>query len=55
MAPSPLDEPGVYVAAAYLVFVALVVIYVVVITARLSRTRSQLVELAERAPRDDRR
>lgn len=47
----PLDEAGKYVAAAYLVFLALILIYVAILAARIQRTRDQLNELAELAER----
>jgi hypothetical protein len=43
----PLDEAGKYVAAAYLVFLALVLIYVVVMSIRLATIQRELGELAE--------
>jgi hypothetical protein len=43
----PLDEAGKYVAAAYLVFVALVLIYVAIMASKLSRIEREVVELAE--------
>ena len=48
----PLDEAGKYVAAAYLVFLALLLIYVAIMAARLSRIDRELGELAELAERD---
>ena len=55
----PLDEAGKYVAAAYLVFLALVLIYVAIMASRLGRiTRDldEVTELLERrtAPEDER-
>lgn len=47
----PLDEAGSYVAAAYIVFVVLLLIYVGIMAARLgtlSREIESLAELAER-------
>jgi hypothetical protein len=52
----PLDEAGKYVAAAYLVFLALILIYVAIMAARLGRIQQDLVELtrlAEDRERDD--
>ena len=49
----PLDEAGPYVAAAYLVFLALVVIYVAIMAAKLSRLSREVGELAELAARRD--
>ena len=45
----PLDEAGKYVAGAYLVFLALLLIYVAIMAARLSRIDRELGELAETA------
>jgi hypothetical protein len=45
----PLDEAGRYVAGAYLVFLALVLIYVAIMAARLARVERELGELAELA------
>jgi hypothetical protein len=47
----PLDEAGKYVAAAYLVFLALVLIYVAIMAAKLSRIERDLTELNELADR----
>jgi hypothetical protein len=41
----PLHTAGKYVAGAYVVFLALVLIYVAIMAARLSRTERELVEL----------
>jgi hypothetical protein len=43
----PLDEAGKYVAAAYLVFFALVIIYVGIMAARIARMERDLSELDE--------
>jgi predicted S18 family serine protease len=43
----PLDEAGKYVAAAYVVFLALILIYVAIMASRLSRLERDLTELAE--------
>ena len=43
----PLDEAGKYVAGAYLVFLALVLIYVAIIGAKIARISRELAELAE--------
>ena len=52
----PLDEAGKYVAAAYLVFLALLLIYVAIMTGRLSRLERDLTELnADAAARDEAR
>jgi hypothetical protein len=54
----PLDEAGKYVAGAYVVFVALLLIYVAIMAARLQRIDRELGELAElaeeRRPASDR-
>ena len=54
----PLDEAGKYVAAAYLVFLALILIYVAIMASRLSRLErdlAELNELADRRAQDDER
>ena len=43
----PLDEAGKYVAAAYVVFVALIVLYVAIIGAKIARIERQIAELVE--------
>jgi hypothetical protein len=43
----PLDDAGPYVAAAYLVFVALILIYVVIMASKLVRIARELGELTE--------
>jgi hypothetical protein len=53
----PLDEAGKYVAAAYLVFLALILIYVAIMAGRLSRIEKDLnevTELLERRTDDER-
>jgi hypothetical protein len=45
----PLHEAGKYVAAAYLVFLALVLIYVAIMAAKLVRIERELTELNELA------
>ena len=47
----PLDEAGKYVAGAYLVFLALVLIYVAIMASKLSRIERDLEELNELADR----
>jgi hypothetical protein len=47
----PLDEAGKYVAGAYVVFVALLLIYVAIMAVRIDRMRQELSELAELAER----
>ena len=48
----PLDEAGKYVAAAYVVFLALVLIYVAIMAAKLARIDRELAELADVAERE---
>jgi hypothetical protein len=43
----PLDEAGKYVAGAYVVFVALLVVYLAIMAAKLQRIERELGELAE--------
>jgi hypothetical protein len=43
----PLDEAGKYVAAAYLVFLALILIYVAIMAGRLSRIERDLSEVSD--------
>ena len=45
----PLDEAGKYVAAAYLVFLALMLIYVAIMAGRLVAHRAGLGEVTRRA------
>ena len=47
----PLDDAGPYVAGAYLVFVALILVYVVIMASKLARIERELVELSELAER----
>ena len=47
----PLDEAGKYVAGAYVVFLALLLIYVAIMAVRLARIDRELGELAELAER----
>jgi hypothetical protein len=47
----PLDEAGKYVAAAYGVFVTLILIYVAIIAARLQRLEKEIDSLTELAER----
>lgn len=52
----PLDDAGQYVAAAYIVFVVLLVVYVGIMATklgRISRDLDELAELAERRQRAD--
>lgn len=41
----PLDEAGKYVAGAYVVFLALILIYVAIMAAKLGRVERELTEL----------
>ena len=50
----PLDDAGPYVAAAYLVFLALILIYVAIMATKLGRVEQDISELAELAERRDR-
>jgi len=43
----PLDEAGKYVAAAYLVFLTLILVYVAIIGAKIARLERQVSELLE--------
>ncbi len=45
----PLDEAGKYVAAAYVVFVLLLVVYIAIMAAKLGRISRELEELADLA------
>ncbi len=42
----PLDEAGKYVAAAYLVFLALVLVYVAIMAVRQARIQQEVEEVA---------
>ena len=50
----PLDDAGPYVAAAYLVFLALILIYVAVMASKLVRIARDLAEVAELVEQRDR-
>ena len=43
----PLDEAGKYVAGAYVVFVALILVYVAIMAMKLARIERDLVEFVE--------
>ncbi len=43
----PLDEAGKYVAAAYIVFLALVLVYVAIMASKIARVSRQVDELHE--------
>jgi hypothetical protein len=42
----PLDEAGKYVAGAYVVFIALILIYVAILGAKISRIAREIDDLA---------
>jgi hypothetical protein len=50
----PLDEAGKYVAGAYVVFIAMILIYVVIMAIRLQRIEREVAELDELAARKER-
>ena len=50
----PLDDAGPYVAAAYLVFLALILVYVAIMASKLVRIARDLDEVAELIERRDR-
>ena len=50
----PLDDAGPYVAAAYLVFLALILIYVAIMAGKLVRIARDLGELTEIVDRRER-
>jgi energy-converting hydrogenase Eha subunit H len=50
----PLGDAGPYVAAAYLVFLALVLIYVAIMATKLGRVEKDISELAEIVERRER-
>ena len=43
----PLDEAGKYVAGAYVVFFALILVYVAIIGAKIARIDREITELVE--------
>jgi hypothetical protein len=43
----PLDEAGKYVAGAYLVFMTLILVYVAIMAAKISRIEREVSELVE--------
>ena len=49
----PLDDAGPYVAAAYLVFLALILIYVSIMATKLGRIEREIGELSELVSRRD--
>jgi Na+-transporting methylmalonyl-CoA/oxaloacetate decarboxylase gamma subunit len=50
----PLDEAGKYVAAAYLVFLALLIIYVAIMGMKVARIEREIGELLEAEEAKDR-
>jgi hypothetical protein len=50
----PLDDAGPYVAAAYLVFLALILVYVAIMAGKLARIARELGELSDLVARRDR-
>jgi type II secretory pathway component PulM len=51
----PLDDAGPYVAAAYVVFLGLVLVYVAIMASKLARLERDLHELNEEVARRDAR
>jgi len=51
----PLDDAGPYVAAAYLVFLALILIYVAIMASKLARIARELGELTQILDRREQR
>ena len=47
----PLDEAGKYVAGAYVVFVALILVYVAIIGAKIARIEREITEIASEEDR----
>ena len=43
----PLDEAGKYVAGAYVVFLALILVYVAIIGGKIARIEREIAELVE--------
>ncbi len=54
MSPAlPLDDAGPYVAAAYLVFLGLILLYVAIMASKLARLGKEIEELSELAEDPD--
>jgi hypothetical protein len=51
----PLDDAGPYVAAAYLVFLGLILVYVAIMAMKLARIEREVSELADLVERRDAR
>ncbi len=49
----PLDEAGKYVAAAYLVFLALLIIYVAIMGMKVTRMEKEIAEILEETERSE--
>ena len=49
----PLDDAGPYVAGAYLVFLALILIYVAIMATRLGRIEREISELSDAVSKDE--
>jgi hypothetical protein len=49
----PLDEAGRYVAAAYVVFVTLLIVYVAIMARHVGRLRADVSQFADEFRRDD--
>ena len=50
----PLDDAGPYVAAAYLVFLGLILVYVAIMATKLGRIEREISEITELVERRDR-
>jgi Na+-transporting methylmalonyl-CoA/oxaloacetate decarboxylase gamma subunit len=49
----PLDEAGKYVAAAYLVFLTLLIVYVAIMGMKVTRMEREIAEILEEAERSE--
>lgn len=49
----PLDEAGKYVAAAYVIFFAFILVYVAIIAAKIARIGRDVEEISEQLLEDD--
>ena len=50
----PLDDAGPYVAAAYLVFLGLILVYVAIMATKLGRIEREITDITELVERRDR-
>ena len=50
----PLDDAGPYVAAAYLVFLGLILVYVAIMATKLGRIEREITEITELVEQRDR-